>query len=123
MQTDSASTEQWRRFVSEAESNQQLADLLKRKASATKAVAELNTKLEQLAHRFREVGDNLLRYIERSPAVKLYNDETLSNSLKFGMESGVSTDGLVGMIQERDRQAMTIEYINVDLRNRGVSLP
>lgn len=109
--------------MSEAESNQQLADLLKRRANATKAVAELNTKLEQLAHRFHEVGDNLLRYMERSPAVKLGNDESLGDSLKFGSESGVSTDGLVGMIQERDRQAMTIEYINVDLRNRGVSLP
>jgi len=121
MQTETQTTEPtWRRFVSEAESNQQLADLLKQRAEATKALTELNTKLEHLAKRFHEVGDNLRRYTQRDPNVKLYEDAALSDSLKFGPESGVNVEMLVSMIQERDRQCITIESINVGLLNRGV---
>jgi hypothetical protein len=120
MQIESTSTEPtWRRFVSEAESNQQLADLLRRKAEATKVLTELNTKLEQLATRFHEVGDNLRRYVEHEPHAKLYEDVALSNSLRFGPDSGINADVLVGMIQERDRQSITIEGVNANLRNRG----
>jgi len=118
MQTDIAEPT-WRRFVSEAESNQQLADLLKRRAEATKAVAEINTKLKSLAARFHEVGDNLERYAKHDPARKLYEDGELLGSLHFGPQSGVSVEGLVAMIQERDRQNITLSGIGVDLRNRG----
>jgi hypothetical protein len=118
MQTETEPT--WRRFVSEAESNQQVVDLLKQRAEATRVKTELNTKLEQLAKRFHEVGDNLWRYARRDQNVKLYEDTALSDSLKFGPESGVNVEMLVSMIQERDRQCITIESINVNLRNRGV---
>jgi hypothetical protein len=116
MQTETTTTEPtWRRFVSEAESNQQVMDLLKQKAEATKAITELNTKLEHL-----EVGDNLRRYTKRDQNLKLYEDAALSDSLKFGPDSGINADVLVSMIQERDRQCITIESINVNLRNRGI---
>lgn len=122
MQVESGNVPSWRRFVSEEESNKQLSDLLERRKDATKAVAEINTKLEQLAVRFHEVGDNLKRYSKHNPNRKLYEDEELTNSLRFGPQSGVNVDELVAMIQERDRQNITLEGIAVDLRNRGHNL-
>jgi hypothetical protein len=107
---DATEPDDWRRFVSEAEVNQQIADLLRKQADAEKGLTSLEIKLAQLADRFHELAGTLRRHLSHTPTdLNVTKDEALRNSLKFGGESGVNVDGLFEMLSERARLTFTIE--------------
>jgi hypothetical protein len=108
---DSGSLTEWKkRFVSEAESNQQIVDLLKKQRDAEKALASLELKLGQLADRFQELSGTMRRHLAKPPTdLNPGKDEAFGNSLRFGEESGVNVDGLFEKLRERARLTFAIE--------------
>lgn len=100
----------WRRFVSEEESNQQIVDLLRKQGEAERGLASLEIKLSQLADRFQELSKTLRTHLSKPPIdLNIGKDESLGNSLRFGVESGVNVDGLFEMLTERARLSFNIE--------------
>ena len=109
-ESSESSEPSWRRFVSEEESNEQIADLVRKQDKAEKGLLSLELKLKKLAGRFEELASSLRRHLEK-PAVDLNigKDEALGRSLRFGEESGVNVDGLFEMLTERAKLTFEIE--------------
>ena len=78
------------------------------KAAAQKGLTSTEIKLEALAERFQDLSSNIKRQLKRVPNSDTEIDTEFSNCLKFGTESGVIVDGVLGMMQEREQLYRTI---------------
>jgi hypothetical protein len=114
---DSGSLSEWRkRFVSDSELNQMVGEFTRQRSEAQNKLAEIDTKLAQLGDRLECLGKSLQR---PDPSI---TSEELSKLLRFGPESGVTVDGIVDFLNERNRLGITIADCELRLRNMGVRL-
>jgi hypothetical protein len=93
----------WRkRFVSDSESNEMIGGFTKAAAEARRKLAEIDTKLGQLGERLEQLG-RALRDTKQS-----VSKDSLRALLRFGPESGVTVDGIVDVLNERQRLAARV---------------
>jgi len=106
---------EWRKcFVSESESNEMIGRFTKSKVEAQRRVSEIDIKLGQLGERLEKLG-RALRDVKQS-----VSKDSLRELLRFGPESGVTVDGIMDHMNERQRLEITIRDCETQLRNLGV---
>jgi archaellum component FlaC len=107
--------EEWRRrFVSESELHESIGRFTKSKAEAQKRLSEIDTKLDALGERLERLG-RALRDVKQS-----VSKDILRELLRFGPESGVTADGVIEFLNERNRLEITIRDCETRLSNLGV---
>jgi hypothetical protein len=106
---------EWRKsFVSDSERNEMIGRFTQTKVDAQRKLSEIDAKLGLLGDRLQELGC-ALRDLKQS-----ISKDTLRELLRFGPESGVTVDGLINFLNERQRLEGTIRDCETQLRNLGV---
>lgn len=100
--------------MSEPERHQMIGKLIAEKSVASQRRAEIDTKLKALGERLERLGRGL-QNPERS-----VSEDSLRELLAFGPDSGVTVDGLVGILNERQRLSITIRDCEQRLGDLGV---
>jgi hypothetical protein len=118
-ENESVITPSWRRFVSEAESQQMIGRIMQEKSAAEAGRANLDQKVKEIAERFSTLGTALQRRLVGRARAE--DEAALSKLLRFGEESGVNVDGLAEMLRERDRLAGAVEDCKRRLLALGIN--
>jgi hypothetical protein len=104
----------WRRFVSEQESNAIIGQIAKEKADHERGLADLDRKIETVADWLSML----------SAAIKQADDKPsdLNRQLGYASAQGFDVSSIGEMIAERSRLRQEIGRCTADLRKRGINL-
>jgi hypothetical protein len=100
--------------VSNDEVHRMIGELTTAKMAVLRRRSEIDIKLEGVGARLEQLG-RALRDLERS-----ISKNALADLVRFGPESGVTVDGIVELVNERNRLSNQVDGYESKLRNLGV---